>query len=175
MSESFTVKKKRGEQFVDFVISRIQIDNAFRAALSRSDNPATEYQAWEYLAHWCDLGKEWERRPIATIAAAVAVEKPLKDGYSGIGKAIASCYDDRDQAKTKFRRLLACDSVNETCKILRPLLRLIALKAKKTLSYGKLLNELLYFGDGEKIKVQWANDFYGRRNNDSDYSEIDQK
>ncbi|MBU1087910.1 MAG: type I-E CRISPR-associated protein Cse2/CasB [Candidatus Omnitrophica bacterium] len=163
------VKKKKGEAFVEFVISRIHADNAFRAALTRADNPATEYQSWEYLAKWCDLDKDWERRPLATIAAAIATAKPARDGYLGIGQAIATCYDDgnqSDQAKAKFRRLLACDSVIEVCRILRPLLRLISSK-EKSVCYGKLVNDLMYFGDGEKIKTQWASNFYGRRQDDS--------
>ncbi len=169
MSDNAAVKKRRGEMFVDFVISRIQTDNAFRAALTRADNPATEYQSWEYLAKWCDLDKDWERRPVATIAAAIAGSKPKRDGDLGIGKAIAACYDDgnkSDQAKAKLRRLLACNSVSEVCRILRPLLRLIASKGK-FLSYGRLLNDLMYFGDGEEKRTQWAVDFYGRRADDS--------
>jgi len=169
MSNNVAVNKSRGEAFVDFVINRIQNDKAFRAALTRADNPATEYQSWEYLTKWCDLDKDWERRPVATIAAAIAGSKLKKDGHLSIGKAIAACYDDgnkSDQAKTKLRRLLACSSVSEACRVLRPLLRLIASKGK-TLSYEKLLNNLMYFGDGEKVKTRWAIDFYGRRDDDS--------
>ena len=169
MNDAVVMKKKRGAAFVEFAISRMHNDNAFRAALCRADNPATEYQAWEYLANWCDLDKDWERNPTATIASAVARAKPSIDGNLGIGRAIAGCYDDgnrSDQAKAKLRRLLACNSTQEACLILRSLLRLVASRGVR-LSYGRLLNELIYFGDGEKIKVQWAIDFYGRRGDDS--------
>lgn len=169
MSDVVVVKKKRGEAFVDFVINRIRKDTAFRAALSRADNPATEYQSWEYLAGWCDLDKDWERNAVTTIAAAIARSKPNADGSLGIGKAITTCYDDgnrSDQAKAKFRRLLSCDSTQEACSILRPLLRLIASRGNR-LCYGRLLNDLKYFGDGEKTKTRWAVDFYGRRGDDS--------
>jgi len=162
-------KVSRGQSFVKFALGRIKNDNAFSAALSRADNPATESQAWEYLAHWCDLDKDWERRPFAIIAAAVARAKPATDGMLGIGKAIALCYDDgnkSDSAKSKLRRLLSCDSAEELCIILRPLLSLIASKGVR-LNYGQLLNDLVYFGDGEKNKQKWAVDFYGRRGDDS--------
>jgi len=162
-------KKSRGQSFVEYVLARMKNDTGFGAALRHADNPATEYQAWEYLAPWCDLDKAWERHPFATIASAITTAKPVNDGSLGIGRAIAGCYDDgnkSDSAKQKLRRLLACDSIDEACLILRPLLRLIAAHDVR-LNYGQLLNDLLYFGNGEKTKVKWAVDFYGRRENDS--------
>lgn len=164
MDNTKTFKKNREQSFVEFVLNRMSNDNAFGAALRRADNPATEYQAWEYLAPWCDLDKAWERRPFATIAAAIAHSKPSADGFLGIGQSIAACYDggsNSDSAKLKLRRLLACDSVGEVCAILRSLLRLIASRGVR-LGYGKLLNDIVYFGDGEKAKARWAVDFYGR-------------
>jgi CRISPR system Cascade subunit CasB len=169
MENTITVKKNHEQAFVDYVIERMKKDTAFGAALRRADNPATESHAWEQLASWCDIDKDWERRPFATVAAAVALAKPNKDGSLGIGKALAACYDDgnqSDSAKQKLRRLLACDSIQEACDILRPLLSLIASHGV-SLNYGRLLNELIYFGDGEKAKIKWAVDFYGRRGNDS--------
>ncbi len=167
--ETETLNKSREQCFIEYVLKRMEKDNAFSAAFRRADNPDTEYQSWEYLANWCDLDKEWERRPLAIIAAAIARAKPDKDGSLGIGKAIAACYEDgnkSDSAKSKLRRLLACDSVQEVCVILRPLLRLISSKGVR-LCYGKLLNELLYFG--EKTKEWWAIDFYGgRKEEDND-------
>src|SRR3989339_92814 len=164
-----TLKKSRCQIFVEVLLDRIKNDNAFGAALRRVDNTATESQSWEYLVHWCDLDNARERRSFATIAAAIARVKPERDGYLGIGKAITLCYDDgnkSDSAKSKLRRLLACDSVEEVCITLRPLLSLIVSRGVH-LCYGQLLNELIYFGDGEKVKVRWAIDFYGRRQNDS--------
>ncbi len=166
MEKVDVIKKTRGQNFVDFVLNRIKDDSAFRAALRRADNPATEHQSWEYLAKWCDIDKEWDRKPFATIAAAVARAKPSVDGSLGIGKAIAACFDDgnsSDSAKSKLRRLLACDSAIEACVILRPLLSLISSHGAR-LRYGQLLNDLLYFGD--KTKEKWAVDFYGRWSDD---------
>jgi CRISPR system Cascade subunit CasB len=161
--------KRREKAFIGFVLGRMEKDSAFGARLRMADNPATESQAWEHLAKWCDLDKDWERRPFATIAAAIARAKPKGDGTLGIGKAIALCYEDgnkSDSAKSKLRRLLSCDSVEEACRILRYLMRLISSRNIR-LNYGQLLNELVYFGDGEKIRQKWAMDFYGKRESDS--------
>ena len=169
METIVTATKSRGQEFVNFALSRMLKDTAYGAALRRADNPATQTQAWEYLARWCDIDKDWERQPFAAIAAAVARAKPKTDGSLGIGKALTACYEDGNQAdpaKARLRRLLACTSAEEACDILRPILSLIASRGVR-LSYGQLLNELLYFGDGERTKTKWAVDFYGRRGNDS--------
>lgn len=159
--------------FVDYIISRCLADNGMRAALKRADNPATEYQSWEVLAGFnIDLERENKRLPYATIAAAIARTKAEKNGVATIGQAIARCYEDgnakgneSDQAKVKLRRLLACDTVPEVCRILRPLLRLIESKGNAALNYARLLDDLLWFGREEsqqRIKARWAQDFYGK-------------
>ncbi len=165
-----TLKKNREQAFVEFVLARIKKDTGFGAVLRRADNPATESQAWEHLIQWCDMENDKQRLPYAIIAAAMARAKPERDGSLGIGKAIAACYDDgkskgydSDQAKAKLRRLLACDSVEEVCAILRPLLSLCASRGDH-LCYSQLLNDLIYFG--EKTRIRWAVDFYPRREYD---------
>jgi len=98
------------------------------------------------------------------IAAALGHAKPKTDGNLGIGKAIAACFDDKNQsesAKTKLRRLLACDTVQEACTILRPLLSLIESKGVQ-LRYGNLLDDLLWFR-ADRTRARWASDFYGRK------------
>lgn len=156
--------KTRG--FVDFVIKRMKTDNGFAAAMRRADNPDTEYQSWEFLSGFnIDLEKPWERLPYCTIGAAIAKAKPDHDGNLGLGQAIANCYKDdggssNSQAKAKLRRVLACDSTEEACLILRPLLSLIASHGVH-LSFAELLNDLGYFGT--KTKSRWAQNFYGRQ------------
>ncbi|SEF53949.1 type I-E CRISPR-associated protein Cse2/CasB [Nitrosomonas ureae] len=155
--------------FVDYIINRCQADNGLRAALKRADNPATEYQSWEVLAGFkVDLEYENQRLPYAAIGAAIARTKTEKNGTVRIGRAIANCYEDgnaSDQAKAKLRRLLACDSVPEVCRILRPLFSLIEAKSNIALDYAGLLNDLLWFGHNDsqsRIKASWAQDFYGK-------------
>lgn len=155
--------------FVDYIINRCQADNGLRAALKRADNPATAYQSWEVLAGFhINLEYENQRLPYATIGAAIARTKAVRNGTAKIGQAIARCYEDgnaSDQAKAKLRRLLACDSVAEACRILRPLFSLIEAKGNSALDYARLLDDLLWFDHDDSqtpIKARWAQGFYGK-------------
>jgi CRISPR system Cascade subunit CasB len=163
-------KTSKGAAFASFVIERMKQDTGFGARLRRADNPATEYQAWEILAKWCDIEKSWERIPVATIGAALAKSKPEHEGHLSLGKAIAASYEKGNQddaAKAKLRRLLACGNVEEACAVLRSLLRLINSRGKQ-LNHGQLLDQLLFFG--EKTRLRWASDFYGKRGDDDSLS-----
>ena len=155
--------------FVDYIINRCHADNGLRAALKRTDNPATEYQSWEVLAGFrINLEYENQRLPHAAIAAAVARSKIEQNGTVRIGQAIAHCYEDgnaSDQAKARLRRLLACDSVPEACRILRPLLSLIESRSNTAPDSASLLHDLLRFSHDDsqtRIKARWAQDFYGK-------------
>lgn len=155
--------------FVDYIINRCQASNGLRAALKRADNPATEYQSWEVLVGFhINLEYENQRLPYATIAAAVARKNPANNGVAKIGQAIARCYEDgntSDQAKAKLRRLLACETTAEACRILRPLFSLIEAKGNVALDYASLLDDLLWFSHEEsqnRIKARWAQGFYGK-------------
>ncbi|MDO9105267.1 MAG: type I-E CRISPR-associated protein Cse2/CasB [Methylovulum sp.] len=164
MSE--TTPPNKSEQFVKFVIDLTQKDNGIAAAFKRADNPATEYQCWEYLARFIDIDKDYERLPYATVASAIAKVKVAQNGTVRIGEAIARCYEEgnnSDQAKAKLRRLLACDSVDEVCRVLRPLFSLIASKAGVQLDYASLLQDLRGFrfdDQQQRIKSRWAQNFY---------------
>ena len=163
---SATLLTSKSEQFVKFVIDLTQSDTGVAAAFKRADNPATEYQCWEYLARFIDIDKDYERLPYATIASAIAKAKASQNGKVRIGEAIARCYEDgnnSDQAKAKLRRLLACDDVDEACRVLRPLFSLVDSKAGVQLDYAALLQELRGFhfdGQRQRVKSRWAQNFY---------------
>lgn len=161
---------ERSQKFVEYIIQRIKNNKGDAAALRRADNPNTEYQSWEILAGFnIKLDNENERLPFATIAADLARTKPEANGKTTIGQAIARCYDDgnqSDQAKVKLRRLLACDTTSEACRILRPLLTLAQSKGVAPLNYAALLDDLLWFSHDEsrqRIKSRWAQNFYGKQ------------
>ena len=163
-------------RFVARVIQRCGADKGLAARLRRADNPATEYQSWEFLADCgIPLDHEGERLPFATVAAYIAKAKVQANGKQGLGHAIAACFDDgsqSDQAKARLRRLLACDEPIELCRILRPLLTLIDSRSTRSLDYARLLKQLRGFGFAtskddaqqmQRIKAQWAQEFYGHK------------
>jgi len=151
--------------FVNSVITRIANDKACRAAFHRADNPAMEYQSWEYLADYSfiDLTAK-SRLAFATIASAIAKAGPIENGSSGIGRLIASCYkkdNNDDQAKAKLRRLLVCETLEDVCRILRSIFSLIRAKSSLHLDFANLLKDLLIFENNSlTTKARWAQDFY---------------
>lgn len=155
------------QRFVDTVIARCNKEKGVAARLRRADNPATEYQSWEVLGTLgVDLEKDYQRLPFVTVAATIAKSKAEHNGSLTLGRAIASCYKDgnqSDQAKARLRRLLACDELAETCRILRPNLTLIESKVGQPLDYIRLLKQLRNFHfNGLRVKTQWAQEFYGQ-------------
>ena len=157
----------REARFVASVLQHTQQDKGLAARLRRADNPATEYQSWEFLADWgINLEDEAQRLPFTLVAAAMAKAKAAHNGSLKLGQAMAACYSDgakSDQAKAKLRRVLACDDVPELCRILRPVLALIDSRVPQPLDYIRLLQQLHRFAwDAQKIKSQWAQEFYGR-------------
>lgn len=167
VSEMVTIKLSKAERFVGYVIERVHKDNGFAARLKRADNPNTEYQSWELLADFgIDLEKEWERLPFCTIAAALGRTKPEANGRLPLGRAIAACYEDgcqSYQAKARLRRLLACTTSVEACRILRPILTLMASRGVIP-DFSQLLEQLLWYSGNNQARIRacWAQTFYRR-------------
>lgn len=157
-------KASRGNAFVSYVIGRCKADKGLAAALRRADNPATEYQSWEFLIGFhVDVQKDWERLPFAAIAAAVTRSKQEIDGSTPFMSALAQAYPDSSEgpAASRLRRLLACDSVVECCSVLRPMFALVLSKGQSKVNFGALLDDLLQFGlNSKRVKARWAMDFY---------------
>ena len=166
----------RATNFVNFILSNMEKNRGMRAHLRRADNPTSEDGAWEYLAPFVDLHDQPKRRAFALIAAALAKSKyeetheqntnptkaPRQDGTHSLGKALSGIYkpDEQDPAKARLRRILSCQSLDELCDVLRPVLSLIANKSRYTISYSRLLNDLLWFEQSQRAKEQWAQDFF---------------
>lgn len=163
-----TVSSSREERFVQSVLHGMTQSKGFTARLRRADNPGTEYQSWDFLAkHEVNLEYEDQRLPFVTIAAALAKAKATENGRTTLGRAITACYDkgnDSEQASSRLRRLLACEELPELCRILRPLLALIASKStSSSLDFVRLLRQLRRFPfDAQSVRAQWAQEFYGK-------------
>lgn len=156
---------ERERQFVRRVLEKCKKDNGFAARLRRADNPDTEYYALGDLAKLgIDIADDSQRLSCALIAAAISRDASTMnaDGTLGIGAALRRCLPDEEtEDSPRLRRLLACESLPETCQVLRPMLSLIRSRGAR-LSYARLLQDLCRFskGNAQQTKRQWVSDFY---------------
>lgn len=155
-------KPPNASGFVAYVIARVKTDTAFRAIMSRADNPAFESSAWEYLIPYCNINNDFERIPFALVGAAIARTRPDQNGTADMGKTFCSICkndDDKERESRRFRRLIACDSILELCPLLHSVVSYLASKGA-AIDYTRLLMDLLYWN--QKTKLRWAVAFYGK-------------
>lgn len=166
------MSNSRAEDFVTYVIRNVSSDKdkGFGAKMRKSDNDATEFQAWEILAKWVDLERQGERRAFALIGASLARLKPLSNGSLSIGGALRQAHllegssTELDKSSTALRvnRILACRDQEEIINIIRPTLRYIESKGI-LLDYSQLLNEIVWFNNEnsrERTRARWAKHFF---------------
>lgn len=164
-----TLEEERVDNFFEHVHSKTA--TAMRAAFKRADNPDTEYQCWEYLPRYAKVNLEYpkERLPYITVFSSIAHSDRNADGTLKFGEALLVAYDnDRESepARARLRRVLACDSIEEVCAVLRSVLRFITGKGVG-ISYASLLRDLKYFdNDPKKTKAMWAQQFYNNIQNE---------
>lgn len=161
-----TFEEERVDDFFEHVHSKTE--TAMKAAFKRADNPNTEYQCWEYLPKCTNYKVNFKypkrKLPFITVFSSIAHSDRCTDGTLKFGEALLAAYDyDRDSepARARLRRVLACDSVEEVCAVLRSVLRFITSK-DIGISYASLLRDLRYFDNApKKVKARWAQQFYG--------------
>ena len=155
----------RSQRFTTWVQEKCAQDSGFAAALSRADNPATQPRAWPILAMFgVNLESTIQRESHALVGAYIARNKSAAPGSLGLGRALLESYGkdhEHPSARLRLRRLLSATTTEEACRILRPMLSLIASRGV-SLDAAALLSDLLGFHSRpERIKARWAQDFYG--------------
>lgn len=172
-----TKNQKKAERFVLHTMVLCERNKGLAARLRRADNPALQYQSWDYFAHWeVDIEKFWQLLPYTVVASSIAKTKKIRQGKDGqfqdghlkLGAAIAECYrqegqipHENDQAQAKLRRVLACQDIRELSRVLRPVLSLIESRVAQPLNHTELLNQLLRFNyQPDDVKAQWAMEFF---------------
>ncbi|MCI6531122.1 MAG: type I-E CRISPR-associated protein Cse2/CasB [Mesosutterella sp.] len=153
------------EDTVKYLIERIS-DKGIAANLRQADNPVTSYKAWPTLIRGGIDIRRPDRDAYFVIAAALARGKVQQDGTQNLGEALKASFnaDSENQGEPRLRRLLSCDTVDEACQILRPIIRLIQSRKKASLSYSRLLMDLKLFqfdAYRDRVKETWAWNFYG--------------
>lgn len=137
-------------------------DTGAIARLKRADGSERfAVQAWELLIRFNIADEDFT--PCLTVLAPLCRRDDPVDGRASLGQALASCFDDRKEGSLRLRRLLNCDGTDELCLQLRPLLSFMDARAKKKLSYARLLGDILAFrhaGRRQNVKMRWAKEYW---------------
>ena len=144
-------------------------DTGSIARLKRADgSERLAVQAWDLLLRF--NVKDQDIAPCLALLAPLCRRDDPADGTASLGRALASCADDKESGSIRLRRLLNCGGVDELCMQLRPLLAFIDSRAKEKLSYARLLGEALAFRSPDRrqeIKMRWAKDYWNTGNEET--------
>ena len=139
-------------------LQEILVDRSSLAALRRYWSPATRHQAYPLLGQ---LGALRDDRKI--ILAALYAEHPKHQAGVSVGKAALRLGERKDQNHSydsHFRRLLACNDLDDLAKQLHRLIKRL-LREGIALDYSELHKNLNFWANySEDVKVRWAADFW---------------
>jgi CRISPR system Cascade subunit CasB len=145
---------------------RIQDDRGKMAALRRGLSHATRREAWPVVA---SLGMDIANEAAITIAALFATH-PVVSNARSLGQTCrfiaaesGKVSDIPESFDKRFRRLIACDVVEEVSGQLSAWIRLAKSKGVGV-NYAELYNDLYWWSkDAEKKRLRWARDFWSPR------------
>jgi CRISPR type I-E-associated protein CasB/Cse2 len=139
-------------------LQKIVENRGKRASLRRYWSDTTQHQAYPALGELGSLGNQR-----TTVLAALYAEHPTHKEGIGIGKAALLLGDRKDgnhPFDAHFRRLLACDDLDDLAQQLHRLVKRLA-RESVGLDYTQLQKNLNYWGKyKESVKLEWARDFW---------------
>jgi CRISPR system Cascade subunit CasB len=165
-----TDKPNYAERFLS-ALQRIKDDRGKMAALRRGLSEGTQRTAWPVLA---SLGMDIENIPALTVAGLFATH-PVVSNARSLGQTCRFIATDSghssdipDSFDKRFRRILACDTVDEVTGQLSAWIRLAKSKGVGV-NYADLYNDLYWWSkDADRKRVRWARDFWSPRRDDSE-------
>ena len=139
-------------------------NKGFMADMRKAASTATRHYAWPMMAPFCDLKVHAQEEAFSLVGCALA--RSRKDvpstGNLGASLRVMTLLDKRFPGKGgptdgRMKRLLACRSSVEMCRLLRPVLGLVQSKGVGV-DHAKLLEDIL--GWGETVRRNWAAAYY---------------
>lgn len=151
-------------KFVASLYEKSRADSTIRAALHQLKSPTTEKRAWPLLVQYGVDFKKPSKEAYSLVASAIGESKAEKDGTESFGKVLYMAFKDVSAGgEARMMRILACDSIPEICKVLRPLFGLFNSRCPGKLCLSELLSYLVRFNmDWARLeaKERWAYEFY---------------
>lgn len=158
-----TEKPDPDRSFVERLLQLVEKHDRGRLAeLRRALSPTTEHQAWPALGALAGARAfEREHRLIYLTVGALFALHPAHRAIGNFGVTCRHLARDREDAfERRFRRLLACDSLEDLRDQLAHLTKM-AKAADKGVDYFELFKDLRRFRhDPQRVKVDWAREYW---------------
>lgn len=139
-------------------------NRGFMADMRKASSTSTRHYAWPMMAPFCDLQDPAQEEAFSLVGYALARSKKDMPNTGNLGATlrVLTCLDKRFPGKGgptdgRMKRLLACRSSVEMCRLLRPMMGLIQSKGVGV-DHTKLLEDIL--GWGETVRRNWAAAYY---------------
>jgi CRISPR system Cascade subunit CasB len=151
-------------------LRRIEDDRGKMAALRRGLSEGTQRAAWPIVAPLCAKFDEKRERLAAITVAGLFATHPVVSNARSLGQTCRFIATDSghssdipDSFDKRFRRLIACDTVEEVTGQLSAWIRLAKSKGVGV-NYAELYNDLYWWSkDADKKRIRWARDFWSPR------------
>lgn len=167
--------QKQNKDFIDALTGECS-DRGTRAELRRYWSERTKHYAYPVLGKLRAL----DNRPREVVAALFAVQdrdnvRAHRRGGFSVGGAFlflaggSRSHRAYESTERHFRRLLACDSIDE----LAPQLHRLVKRLEVPLDYERLLRDLRFWSkNAERVKTDWSLDFW-QASSDSETNQTD--
>lgn len=148
-------------------------DRGMLANIRRGFSESTEIRAYPYVAPYCDLTNDRQRRIILTVAAGYATLAPAGLARNNCGNmgatmrrlALRGTSESPEKALTtfeaRFRRLLTCQATRELCEHLVPVFR-AAVNKESPVDFKQLYWDLTDWErrDRRDVRIAWAKGYW---------------
>jgi len=155
----------KAEEHADKLIAFLQKhkeDRGTMADLRCGFSPAKEHRAWPHIAQFCKLDADWSRIPVQMVCAAFSTH-PENTTNGNAGNTMRKITEGKGGLASfegRFRRLLACDTIEELCDRLPAVIR--AAKAKSIpVNYRQLFCDICWWEGSYPPRLKWASAFWG--------------
>lgn len=158
-----TEKTDPGRSFVERLIELEKRNDRGRLAeLRRGLSPTTEHQAWPALGALAGpLAFKPNGRLIYQTVGALFALHPAHKAIGNLGVTCRHLAQGREDAfERRFRRLLACDSLEDLRDQLVRIVKM-AKSADKAVDYFQLFKDMAWFrSNPQRVKVEWAREYW---------------
>lgn len=165
MSDKISLEQRAAELVEQ--LTQLRDDRGAMANLRRGVSSTTEDRAWPWIARWCDITNERQRRIHVTVAAAFA-SHPEATEHGNMGAVMRSIAqanqkgeDGLKSFEPHFRRFLNCQSSQDVCERMPRIIRM-AKQQNIPLNFHQLFMDLCRWDSySDFVKVRWAADYWG--------------